>query len=113
MEFLGNAIQTNKTNIGAFTFGEDIHHAINEADRVIDLYIAALEGARTDTVDPFKVNLTTGKTEENLWGINRVLNEVHAKAPKIEHDTWEDLPEIDGDTANMMLMDARSIKSLL
>jgi len=38
---------------------------------------------------------------------------VHAKAPKIENDTWEDLPEIDGNTANMMLMDARSIKSLL
>ena len=113
LEFLGNAIQTNKTNIGAFTFGQDIHHAINEADRVIDLYIAALEGARTDTVDPFRINPTTGNTEENLWGINKVLNEVHAKAPKIEHDTWEDLPEIDGNTANMMLMDARSIKSLL
>lgn len=113
LEFLGNAIQTNKNNIGAFTFGEDIHHAINEADRVIDLYIAALEGARTDTVDPFRVNPSTGNTEENLWGINKVLNEVHAKAPKIENDTWEDLPEIDGDTANMMLMDARSIKSLL
>lgn len=113
LEFLGNAIQTNKTNIGAFTFGKDIHHAINEADRVIDLYIAALEGARTDTVDPFRINPTTGNTEENLWGINKVLNEVHAKAPKIEHDTWEDLPEIDGNTANMMLMDARSIKSLL
>jgi len=38
---------------------------------------------------------------------------VHAKAPKIDGDTWEDLPEIDGNTANMMLMDARSIKSLL
>ena len=113
LEELGNAIQTNKTNIGQFTFGEDIHHAINEADRVIDLYIAALEGARTDTVDPFKINTTTGKTEENLWGINKVLNEVHAKAPKIDGDTWEDLPEIDGNTANMMLMDARSIKSLL
>lgn len=113
LEFLGNAIQTNKTNIGAFTFGQDVHHAINEADRVIDLYIAALEGARTDTVDPFRINPTTGNTEENLWGINKVLNEVHAKAPKIEHDTWEDLPEIDGNTANMMLMDARSIKSLL
>ena len=113
LEFLGNAIQTNKNNIGAFTFGEDIHHAINEADRVIDLYIAALEGARTDTVDPFKINPTTGSTEENLWGINRVLNEVHAKAPKIDNDVWEDLPEIDGNTANMMLMDARSIKSLL
>lgn len=113
LEFLGNAVQTNKTNIGAFTFGKDIHHAINEADRVIDLYIAALEGARTDTIDPFRINSTTGNTEENLWGINKVLNEVHAKAPKIEHDTWEDLPEIDGNTANMMLMDARSIKSLL
>ena len=113
LEFLGNAIQTNKTNIGAFTFNQDIHHAINEADRVIDLYIAALEGARTDSVDPFRVNPTTGNTEENLWGINKVLNEVHAKAPKIENDTWEDLPEIDGNTANMMLMDARSIKSLL
>lgn len=113
LESLGNAIQTNKTNIGAFTFGQDIHHAINEADRVIDLYIAALEGARTDTVDPFRINPTTGNTEENLWGINRVLNEVHAKAPKIENDTWEDLPEIDGDIANMLLMDARSIKSLL
>ena len=113
LEELGNAIQTNKTNIGQFTFGEDIHHAINEADKVIDLYIAALEGARTDTVDPFKINTTTGKTEENLWGINKVLNEVHAKAPKIDGDTWEDLPEIDGNTANMMLMDARSIKSLL
>lgn len=113
LEFLGNAIQTNKNNIGAFTFGQDIHHAINEAERVIDLYIAALEGARTDTVDPFKVNSSTGNTEENLWGINKVLNEVHAKAPRIENDIWEDLPEIDGDTANMMLMDARSIKSLL
>ena len=113
LEFLGNVIQTNKTNIGAFTFGQDIYHAINKADRVIDLYIAALEGARTDTVDPFRINSTTGNTEENLWGINKVLNEVHAKAPKIEHDTWEDLPEIDGNTANMMLMDARSIKSLL
>ena len=113
LEFLGNAIQTNKINIGAFTFGEDIHHAINEADRVIDLYITALEGARTDTVDPFRINPSTGNSEENLWGINKVLNEVHAKAPKIENDTWEDLPEIDGNTANMMLMDARSIKSLL
>ena len=47
-----------------------------EADRVIDLYIAALEGARTDTVDPFRINPTTGNTEENLWGINKVLNEV-------------------------------------
>lgn len=113
LEELGNALQTNKTNIGSFSFGTDIHHAINEADRVIDLYIAALEGARTDTVDPFKINATTGATEENLWGINKVLNEVHAKAPKIEDDVWEDLPEIDGDTANMMLMDARSIKTLL
>ena len=113
LEQLGNAIQTNKTNIGSFTFGQDIHHAINEADRVIDLYIAALEGARTDTVDPFRINPSTGETSENLWGINKVLNEVHAKAPKIENDTWEDLPEIDGDTANMMLLDARSIKSLL
>ena len=113
LEQLGEAIRTNKTNIGAFTFDEDIHHAINEADRVIDLYIASLEGARTDTVDPFRINPSTGETSENLWGINKVLNEVHAKAPKIENDTWEDLPEIDGDTANMMLLDARSIKSLL
>lgn len=113
LEQLGNIIQTNRTNIGAFTFGEDIHHAINEADRVIDLYIAALEGARTDTVDPFRINLSTGESSENLWGINKVLNEVHAKAPKIENDTWEDLPEIDGNAANMMLLDARSIKSLL
>lgn len=107
LEELNRAIQTNKTNIQAFTFSSDIHHAINEAERVIDLYIAALEGARTDTVDPFSINKT------NVWGINKVLNEVHAKAPKIENDTWEDLPEIDGDNANMMLMDALSIKNTL
>lgn len=107
LEELNRTIQTNKTNIQAFTFSSDIHHAINEAERVIDLYIAALEGARTDTVDPFSINKT------NVWGINKVLNEVHAKAPKIENDTWEDLPEIDGDNANMMLMDALSIKNTL
>lgn len=107
LEELGNAIQANKTNLSSFTFGKEIHHAINEADRVIDLYIAALEGARTDTVDPFNVIKT------NVWGINKVLNEVHQKTPKIEDDPWVDLPEIDGDLANMMLMDARSIKNLL
>lgn len=107
LEELGNAIQTNKTSLSSFTFGQDIYHAINEADRVIDLYIAALEGARTDTIDPFN------PTKTNVWGINKVINEIHQKAPKVENDTWEDLPEIDGDLANMMLVDAHSIKNLL
>jgi len=49
----------------------------------------------------------------NIWGINKTLNEIHAKSPKIENDTWQDLPEIEGKVADMMLLDARSIKKLL
>jgi len=51
--------------------------------------------------------------KSNLWGINKVINEVHAKAPKIENDTWTDLPEIEGDLANMAIEDIKSILNLL
>lgn len=116
LEELGNQINSNRGSLSAFTLQGDVYKQVNEALRTIDLYIAALEGARTDTVDPFKVGVNTrGEAidKSNIWGINRTLNEVHAKSPKIENDTWQDLPEIDGATADMMITDARSIKKLL
>lgn len=112
---LGAIINTNRGNLSAFTIENDVYKQLNEALRTIDLYIAALEGARTDNVDPFNVELEGGVPTEkaNVWGINKVLNEVHAKAPKLENDTWQDLPEIDGKIADMMILDAKSIKNLL
>jgi hypothetical protein len=81
------------------------------------LYISALEGARTDNVDPFRLrtNRETGEIEDasDVWGINKTLNDVHRASPKLENDPWEDLPEIDGRVADMMILDAKSIKNLL
>lgn len=116
LEELGNQINSNRGSLSTFTLQGDVYKQINEALRTIDLYIAALEGARTDTVDPFRVGVNVkGEAidKSNIWGINRTLNEVHSKSPKIENDTWQDLPEIDGSTADMMITDARSIKKLL
>jgi len=93
-----------------------IYHQINEAERVIDLYLTALEGARVDNIDPIKVGLDLqGEVSDtsNVWGINKVLNEVHAKAPKLENDPWVDLPEIEGMSADMMIEDVRRIKRVL
>ena len=113
---LGKMLYSNASNIQSFNIGDELYKQLNEAERIIQLYIAALEGARTDNVDPFRVSITRDfKSEDtsNVWGINKVLNEVHAKAPKLENDPWEDLPEIEGNNANMMLMDAESILETL
>jgi hypothetical protein len=82
----------------------------------VDLYLATLEGARTDNIDPIRIGVdlqgNIGDTS-NVWGINKVLNEIHRKAPKPENDFWEDLPEIEGTSADMMIEDVKRIKRLL
>lgn len=113
---LGTIFNSNASNLNSFNMTNDVLRQLNEAERIIDLYIASLEGARVDDIDPFRVDITRGfkvQDKSKLWGINKVLNEVHAKAPKIEQDTWQDLPEIDGNIANMMIADAQSILELL
>jgi hypothetical protein len=94
----------------------NLYKQIGEAERVLDLYIASLEGARTDNVDPFKIGIgPDGKAIDlaNVWGINKVINEVHAKSPKVEGENWVDLPEIEGPIADMMLEDAKRLKKTL
>lgn len=116
LETLGNRITTSKDNISSFNLDSDLYSQINEAIRTIELYEAAIEGARVDTVDPFKVSMDSNNRvvdESNIWGINKTLNEVHQKSPKIENDIWEDLPEVEGNVANMMLQDVQGIKNLL
>ena len=112
---LGKAFNSNASNLSTFTMSSQDYNAITESEKVINLFIAALEGARTDNVDPFGTGFSKMGAEDksNLWGINKVINEIHAKAPKIENDTWTDLPEIEGDLANMAIEDIKSILNLL
>lgn len=112
---LGKAFNSNASNLSTFTMSSQDYNAITESEKVINLFIAALEGARTDNVDPFGTSFSKMGAEDksNLWGINKVINEIHAKAPKIENDTWTDLPEIEGDLANMAIEDIKSILNLL
>ena len=116
LEELGNIINSNRGSLSAFTLQGDVYKQLNEALRTIKLYIAALEGARVDTVDPFRVRVNSkgeALDKSNIWGINRTLNEIHSKSPKLENDPWVDLPEIEGEIADMMIADARSIEKLL
>ena len=116
IDTLGKILSTSRGNVQSFNVGNDLYKQINEAERVLDLYLAALEGARTDNVDPFRVESSiTGEAidKSNVWGINKVINEVHAKAPKIEGEDWVDLPEIEGMAADMMIEDVRRLKRML
>ena len=78
--------------------------------------MAALEGARVDTVDPFRIDINADGTvtdNSNVWGINKTINEVHAKSPKVDGENWVDLPEIEGSIADMMIEDAKRLKDYL
>ena len=113
---LGKTLSSTRQNVSQFTMSDNLYKQISEADRVLDLYIAALEGARTDTVDPFKINVDEKGNvvdRSNIWGINKVINEVHGKSPKVKEEKWEDLPEIEGKIADMMLEDAKRLKNTL
>ena len=113
---LGKILSSTRQNVNQFTVTGDLYKQIGEAERILDLYIATLEGARVDTVDPFRINVNDDGTvtdTSNIWGINRVINEVHSKSPKVENEQWEDLPEIEGEIADMMLEDAKRLKNLL
>ena len=115
-DILGKTMSTSRQNVQTFTMTDNLYKQLAEGERVLDLYLAALEGARTDTIDPFRVRITqTGEAEDrsNVWGINKVINEVHAKAPKLENDAWKDLPEIEGKAADMMIEDVKRLKRML
>ena len=115
-DILGKTMSTSRQNVQTFTMTDDLYKQLAEAERVLDLYLATLEGARIDTVDPFRIGITpTGEAEDrsNVWGINKVLNEVHAKSPKPENDTWQDLPEIEGKAADMMIEDVKRLRRML
>ena len=117
LDQFGKLLSGASSNISTFTLSPEQYKALDEALRVIDQYISALEGARTDNVDPFRLrtNRETGEIEDayDVWGINKTLNDIHRASPKIENDPWEDLPEIDGRIADMLILDAKSIKNLL
>jgi len=89
---LGNIFSGARTNIQSFNLSGSLYKQLREAERVLDSYLVVLEAARVDNVDPFKVQFDpkTGEAidKANVWGINRVLNEIHAKAPKPENDFW-------------------------
>ena len=113
---IGKILSSSRENVSQFTINGTLYKQLREAERVIDLYIAALEGARVDTVDPFKIDINADGTvtdKSNIWGINKVINEVHAKAPKIDGEKWVDLPEIEGQIADMMIEDAKRLKNYL
>lgn len=116
LDTLGKLLSTSRQSVSSFIVTDNIYKQIKEAERVVDLYLAALEGARVDNIDPIRVGVdlqgNIGDTS-NVWGINKVLNEVHKKSPKIENDSWVDLPEIEGQSADMMIEDVRRIKRLL
>ena len=113
---LGKILSSSRENISQFTINGTLYKQLKEAERVIDLYMAALEGARVDTVDPFKIDINADGTvtdKSNVWGINKTINEVHAKSPKVEGEEWVDLPEIEGSVADMMIEDAKRLKDYL
>lgn len=113
---IGKILSSSRENVSQFTVNGTLYKQLREAERVIDLYIAALEGARVDTVDPFKIDINADGTvtdRSNVWGINKVINEVHAKAPKVDGEEWVDLPEIEGEIADMMIEDAKRLKNYL
>ena len=113
---LSSLYNQNITDVGQFNIeNKDLLTSLREGLQLIELLEAVVEGARNDTIrlDSQISAAMAGQDRTNLWGINTTLNQVHKKAPKLENDTWVELPEISGELADMMLQDIRLIKNQL
>lgn len=114
LSYMSEIYNNSREDLTQFTIGsKDSLNALKQAGLIVDMFTAALEGARTDTggirsdtVETLAGSAIRGE-KNNVFGINATLNEL---AKKMKTENWKELPEISGEIADMMLTDAYSIK---
>lgn len=91
---------SKQQDISEFAIDSDLKQSLKESLDVLELYKSIINGAKTDNVK-FGIS-ESGKDATDLWGYNKTLNEVN-KLQKTEN--WEDLVELNSDTANIIIND--------
>lgn len=100
------------SDLSQFMLTEDLNNQITRADRVLAQIESITEGARSDdaTLIKFNVQNNTVTTKDNIWGINATLNDVAKRSGDKE---WEELPTIEGATADALFVDIHSLRQKL
>ena len=107
-----NIIESKRSDISEFNLEEKLIDEINEALNIIDLYQAAINGAKVDNIGLNTQLTSRGLLEDSsdLWGYNKTLNEINKKQ---NTEDWKELAEIDTQTANIILQDSTLLKNKL
>ena len=111
-EKLNSLGQQTKSDVTQFLVSDDISRDINQTLILLDQLQSIVEGARTDNaaLTMFDTNSNTLSPKDNIWGINKVLNDIAAESGD---DSWEELPTIAGTMADALYTDIQSLKTKL
>lgn len=104
-------LNSNANNLEQFILEEDTYTQLKEALSVIHIYKSAIEASKNDNVSfQTQFNNEGFVDTSELWGFNKTLNEINEKN---KTENWEKLPELDSNTANLILQDINIIYNKL
>ena len=104
-------LNSNANNLEQFILEEDTYTQLKEALSVIHIYKSAIEASKNDNVSfQTQFNNKGFADTSELWGFNKTLNEINEKN---KTENWEKLPELDSNTANLILQDINIIYNKL
>ena len=98
------------SDISQFLLTDDLSNQITQVDRVLNQLQSISEGARTDDASLVMFDNQTVSPKDNIWGINKTLNDV---AKQSKDKEWEELPTISKPLADALFVDLQSLKSKL
>lgn len=102
--------EATSSDISKFTLNEKTIQYINQAKRVLHQLKSLVEGARDDDAALTLFDRTTMTPKNNVWGINKTLNDI---AEKSKDDQWKPLPTIGGDLADALKIDIFNLDAKL
>lgn len=104
-------LNSNINNLEQFILEEDTYAQLKEALSIIHIYKSAIEASKNDNVSfQTQFNNEGFVDTSELWGFNKTLNEINEKN---KTENWEKLPELDSNTANLILQDINIIYNKL
>ena len=114
---LTKVLDSFKANLHGFSIADDEQiYQLRQAIKATQIMHALLLGMRSDNIGhTIETDYDNPDYIQNLdyFGVNATLNQIHKDSPKIEGDSWEDLPTIEGSQAENLLKELDLINKRL